>query len=71
MRGAEIQQHIVEGDYVATVFHLQTPNGVTAIVDKFRVVDGKLTEINRYYDPSILQEAVQQLSAVIRAPRQW
>jgi predicted SnoaL-like aldol condensation-catalyzing enzyme len=61
MKGAEIQQHIVEGDYVATVFQLRTPNGVTAIFDKFRVVDGKLKEINPYYDPGILKEAVKQL----------
>jgi predicted SnoaL-like aldol condensation-catalyzing enzyme len=61
MRGAEIQQHIVEGEYVATVFHLRTSNGVTAIFDKFRVVDGQLKAINPYYDPSILKEAVKQL----------
>jgi SnoaL-like domain len=61
MRGAEIQQHIVEGEYVATVFHLRTSNGVTAIFDKFRVVDGQLKAINPYYDPSILIEAVKQL----------
>jgi len=61
MRGAEIQQHIVEGEYVATVFHLSTPNGVTAIFDKFRIVDGKLQEINPCYDPRVLIEAVQQL----------
>jgi hypothetical protein len=61
MRGAAIQQHILEGDYFATVFHLRTPNGVTAIFDKFRVVDGKLKEINPYYDPGILKEAVKQL----------
>jgi hypothetical protein len=60
MRGAEIQQHIVEGEYVATVFHLRTPNGVTTIFDKFRVIDGKLKEINPYYDPSLLKEAVAQ-----------
>ena len=61
MRGAEVQQHIVEDDYVATVFHLRTPNGVTAVFDKFRVVDGRLKEINPYYDPSILNEAVKEL----------
>jgi predicted SnoaL-like aldol condensation-catalyzing enzyme len=61
MKGAEIRQHIVEGDYVATIFHLRTANGVTAIFDEFRVVDGKLKEINPYYDPSILKEAVKQL----------
>ena len=58
MRGADVQQHIVEGDYVATVFHLRTPNGVTMVFDKFRVVDGKLQEINPYYDPSVLNAAV-------------
>jgi hypothetical protein len=59
MRGADVQQHIVEGEYVATVFHLRTPNGVTAVFDKFRVVNGQLKEINPYYDPRVLTEAVQ------------
>jgi hypothetical protein len=58
MRGADVQQHIVEGEYVATVFHLRTPNGVTTVFDKFRGVDGKLKEINPYYDPSVLHAAV-------------
>ena len=61
MRGADIKQHIVEGEYVATLFYLRTPNGVTAVFDKFRVVDGTLKEINPYYDPTVLKEAVQQL----------
>jgi len=60
MRGADIKQHIVEGEYVATLFYLRTPNGVTAVFDKFRVVDGKLKEINPYYDPTVLNEAVQR-----------
>jgi hypothetical protein len=58
MRGADVQQHIVEGEYVATVFHLRTPNGVTTVFDKFRVVNGQLKEINPYYDPSMLNDAV-------------
>src|SRR5262245_53869150 len=61
MRGAEVLQHIVEGEYVATVFKLRTPNGETMIFDKFRVVEGQLKEINPYYDPSVLKEAVQRL----------
>ena len=60
MRGVEIGQHIVEGEFVATVFHLRTPNGLTVVFDKVRVVDGQLKEINPYYDPSILNEAVAQ-----------
>lgn len=61
MRGAEVLQHIVDGEYVATVFKLRTPNGETIIFDKFRVVDGELKEINPYYDPSVLNEAVKSL----------
>jgi hypothetical protein len=32
--------------------------GVTTVFDKFRVVEGKLKEINPYYDPSVLNAAV-------------
>ena len=63
MRGTEIVQHIVEGEYVATVFVLSTPNGKTHVFDKFRVVDGKLTEINPYYDPLVVNKALASLSA--------
>ena len=58
MRGAEVVQHIVEGEYIASLFILHTPNGKTYIFDKFRVVYGKLRELNPYYDPSVLNEAV-------------
>jgi len=61
MRGSEIVQHIVEGEYVASLFILHTPKGKTHVFDKFRVVDGELQEINPYYDPSVLNEAVQSL----------
>jgi len=55
-----IVQHIVEGEYVASLFVLHTPNGKTCVFDKFRVID-KLVEINPYYDPSVLNEAVASL----------
>ena len=61
MRGSEILQHIVEGEYVASLFILHTPNGKTHVFDKFRVNEGKLKEINPYYDPTVLNEAVQSL----------
>ena len=61
IKGVEIRQHIVEDDYIATLFHLQTSNGVTAVFDRFRVIDGKLREINPYYDATLLKEAVKAL----------
>ena len=63
MRGAEIVQHIVEGEYVASLFVLHTPNGSTHVFDKFRIVNGMLKEINPYYDPAVLSEAVASMAA--------
>lgn len=62
-RGARVRQHVVEGDYVASVFDLHTANGVTTIFDKFKVVDGQLKEINPYYDPSLLMQAAAAAGA--------
>jgi SnoaL-like domain len=52
IRGIEIKQHIVDGDYVATVFDMQTVNGVDHVVDLCRVVNGLLTEVRAFYYPS-------------------
>ncbi len=61
IRGAEVRQHIVEGEYVASVFDLQVTTGTVSVFDKFRIADGKLHEINPFYDPSLLNEAVQAM----------
>jgi len=58
IHGVDIKQHIVEGEYVATVFDLHVTTGTIAIFDRFRVVDGKLLEISPYYDPRLLNQAL-------------
>lgn len=52
IKGIEIKQHIVDGDYVATVFDMETAKGVDHVVDVCRVVGGLLTEIRTFYYPS-------------------
>jgi hypothetical protein len=52
IRGIEIKQHIVDGDYVATVFDMETVNGVDHVVDLCLVVGGELTEVRAFYYPS-------------------
>ena len=52
IKGIEIRQHIVDGDYVATVFDMDTVNGVDHVVDLCLVVGGELTEIRAFYYPS-------------------
>jgi hypothetical protein len=52
IRGIEIKQHIVEGDYVVTVFDMETVNGVDRVVDLCLVVGGLLTEVRAFYYPN-------------------
>ena len=52
IKGIEIKQHIVDGDYVATVFDMETVNGLDHVVDLCLVVGGLLTEVRAFYYPS-------------------
>jgi hypothetical protein len=52
IKGIEIKQHVVDGDYVATVFDMETVNGVDHVVDLCLVVGGRLTEVRAFYYPS-------------------
>ena len=52
IKGIEIKQHIADGDYVATVFDMETVNGVDHVVDLCLVVGGELKQIRAFYYPS-------------------
>ena len=54
-----IQRHIAEGEYVATVFDLDTVFGVIPVFDCFRVTNGLLKEVRPYYDPRPITEATK------------
>jgi ketosteroid isomerase-like protein len=49
VRGIQLKQHIVEGDYVATVFDMETVNGVDHVCDRIHVVDGQIQSIQAFY----------------------
>ncbi len=49
--GVQIKQHIVEGDFVATVFEMETIFGVDQVFDRVHVCDGELKEIHSFYYP--------------------
>jgi hypothetical protein len=59
IKDIRIKQHIVEGDYVATVFDFDTSFGVIPVFDCFRVSNGLLKEIRPYYDPRPITEAMK------------
>jgi len=51
IKDVRVKQHIVEGEYVATIFDFDTTFGVIPIFDCFRVSNGKLAQIRPFYDP--------------------
>jgi len=57
IKGIQIKQHIVEGEYVATVFDFETIYGVIPIFDRFQVISGQLKAIRAFYDPRPITEA--------------
>jgi SnoaL-like protein len=50
----QLKQHIVEGDYVATIFDMETVNGVDHVCDRIHVVDGQIKAIHAFYYPGEL-----------------
>jgi ketosteroid isomerase-like protein len=49
VRGIQLKQHIVGGDYVATVFDMETADGVDHVFDRIHVVDGEIKSIHAFY----------------------
>ena len=55
-KAVKLKQHIVEGDYVATVFDMETVNGVDHVFDCIHIVDGEIKAIHAFYYPEQLPE---------------
>ena len=47
----QVKQHIVEGDYVATVFDMETVNGVDHVFDRIHLVNGEIKGVHAFYYP--------------------
>ena len=52
--GVQVKQHIVDGDYVATILDMETVNGVDHVVDICFVVNQQIAAIQVFYYPSQL-----------------
>lgn len=51
INGVKIIQHICEDDYVVTHWEVDAVFGIIPILEKFRVRDGKISELCAFYDP--------------------
>ena len=49
----EIKQHLVDGEFVATMFDMETVNGTDKVVDWLQVSGGQLKAIRSFYYPQI------------------
>lgn len=51
VKSIHVKQHIVEGDYVATVLDMETVNGVDHVFDRIHIVDGEIKGVHAFYCP--------------------
>lgn len=51
IKSIDVKQHIVEGEWVATVFDMETVNGVDHVFDRIHIVDGQIKGIHTFYYP--------------------
>ena len=56
VKGIQLKQHIVEGDYVATIFDMETVNGIDHVCDSIHIVDGQIKAIHAFYYPEQTSE---------------
>ena len=49
----EIKQHLVDGEFVATQFDMETLNGTDKVVDWLHISGGQLKAIRSYYYPRV------------------
>jgi len=50
VRAIHVKQHIVEGDWVATVFDEETAGGSVSVFAKFQVVSSGIRDVTVFYD---------------------
>ena len=58
VKAVRVKRHIVEGEFDAVQFDLDTVFGVIPVFDCIRVRDGLIHEIRPYYDPRPITEGV-------------
>jgi SnoaL-like domain len=51
--GIEIDRHIVDGEWCATMFQVKTASGTIPVFDCFRVIDGQIVSIHNYLQPNL------------------
>jgi len=53
LKRIHIKQHLVDGEFVATMFDMETVNGTNKVVDWLHVSGGQLKAIHSFYYPQV------------------
>jgi hypothetical protein len=53
LKRIQIKQHLVDGEFVATMFDMETVNGTDKVFDWLHVSDGQLKAIRSFYYPQV------------------
>ena len=56
VKGIKLKQHIVEGDWVATLFDEETVDGPVSVFAKFEVIAARIRDVSIFYDPRVGSE---------------
>jgi hypothetical protein len=56
IKDVHVTRHIVDGEFIAVMFDLDTVFGVIPVFDYIHVADGLIREIRPYYDPRPITE---------------
>lgn len=59
VNGVRIKRHITQGEYVATLWEVETPMGVIPLFECFRIVNGQIKEISAFFDPRPITNPIQ------------
>ena len=51
IRSAHARQHIVEGDRVATIFDMETEQGVDHVCDCIEIANGEIARVHAFFYP--------------------
>jgi len=51
IKAIRVEQHIVEGHHVATLFEEDTANGTLPVFSRFHIEEGRIKDVRVFYDP--------------------
>ena len=51
IRGTRVKQHIVEGDRIATIFDMETEQGIDHVCDCIEIANGEIARVHAFFYP--------------------